>query len=121
MGVGYFLDSYAVIEFLKSNPAYEKYFNSAGMLTYANLMEICYSVMEHGENAAEEVFQALWHLVVEPTAAEIFESVRFRKKHAKKRLSYADCLGYCMAQNRGFLFLTGDQQFKGMKNVIFVK
>jgi len=119
---GFFLDSYAVIEYIADNPKYIKYFEKKqGMLTYANILEIGFSLLEYGENQAKKVVDALTHLIIQPEKSEIIESILFRKKHIKKRLSYTDCLGYIIAKNRGVRFLTGDKQFKGMDNVEFVK
>lgn len=122
MAVGYFLDSYAVIEYLNDNPNYQYYIDKfSGMLTYYNIMQITYGFIDSGNTKVSLLVDALWHLIVEPTKEELVESVKFRKKHAKKRLSYADCLGYVIALKRKVKFLTGDKQFKGMKNVEFVK
>jgi predicted nucleic acid-binding protein len=121
MGVGYFLDSYAIIEFLMHNPSYESCFQDGGMITYCNVLEVVYSFYVDNGEEAFTLLDALSHLVVEPEPEEIIEATRFRKKHIKKRLSYTDCLGYCIALNRGVPFLTGDKEFKGMKNVTFVK
>ena len=48
-------------------------------------------------------------------------ATEFKIEHAKKELSWADCIGYAIAQQEGLKFLTGDSQFKGMPHVKFVK
>ena len=45
----------------------------------------------------------------------------FRLLNKKRKLSYVDCLGYILAGMNGAKFLTGDNQFKDLQNVEFVK
>jgi predicted nucleic acid-binding protein len=119
----YFYDSYAVIEYLEDNFKFLKYFEkSSGVLTVMNLSEIMYTVLiTAGKEKAKLVMDNLWPLVVYPNKAEIIESIEFRRKHSKRNLSYADCLGYIIARKRGLKFLTGDIQFENMPNVEYVK
>ena len=41
--------------------------------------------------------------------------------YEKRKFSYADSIGYALAQERGISFLTGDQQFKDILGVAFVR
>jgi len=43
----------------------------------------------------------------------------FRMKH--RHLSYVDCLGYLMAMEMDIPFLTGDDAFRDLENVEFMK
>ena len=45
----------------------------------------------------------------------------FRFLNKKSNLSYIDCIGYITAFKKEVKFVTGDDQFKNMKNVEFVK
>ncbi len=47
--------------------------------------------------------------------------MRLRLKAGKTSLSYADALGYHLAKKLGMKFLTGDDAFKHLPNVEFVK
>ena len=47
--------------------------------------------------------------------------MKFRLKNKKMDLSYADCIGYIYACENNLKFLTGDEKFKDMDNVEFVK
>ena len=51
------------------------------------------------------------------------EGMKFRIRSKARRLdiSYADAIGYVMAERLGAKFLTGDDAFKGVSNVEFVK
>jgi len=42
-------------------------------------------------------------------------------KFQKKNISYADALGYAMAEKESMRSLTGDQEFENMDLVEFVK
>ena len=50
--------------------------------------------------------------------AGIFRSKMLKKK---KALSYADCINYSIAEKMNLKLLTGDEDFKGIQNVEFVK
>ena len=50
--------------------------------------------------------------------AGIFRSEMLKKK---KSLSYADCINYSIANKLKLKLLTGDDDFKRLKNVEFVK
>ncbi len=119
----FFYDSYAVIEYLKENPSYTEYFEqNDGMITLLNLLEVYYSsLQEEGEEYACQVYDRLLHLVVQPTKTEVKKAMRFKLLNKKQNLSYADCLGYCVALERGVLFLTGDKEFKHLPGVKWVE
>ena len=115
-------DSYAVIEYIRNNLRYIPYFEThAGVLTLLNILEVYYSVLnEWGEEKAALVLETIYPLMIEPNTETIKAAMKFRREHKQKGLSYADCLGYQMALERGIKFLTGDSQFKGVRNVEFV-
>ncbi|MEK6846101.1 MAG: PIN domain-containing protein [Nanoarchaeota archaeon] len=119
----FFYDSYAVIEYLKDNPRYVPYFEeNTGILTLLNILEIYYSVLnESGEQKAGIVLNQLYPLRTEPSLNAIKKAMQFKKQHKKLDLSYADCLGYSLALEKGIKFLTGDSKFNGRDNVEFMK
>ncbi len=119
----FFYDSYAVIEYLNDNPRFRPYFEEhTGILTLLNILEIYYSVLnEAGKEKAGTALEALWPLVAEPTKETIKRAMAFRSQNKRHDLSYANCLGYQLAFERGIKFLTGDTQFRNLKNVEFVK
>jgi len=119
----YFYDSYAIIEYLKNNKSFTPYFEQhIGIITIFNLVEVYYSTLaESGEKNAEIVFNSLLPLVVEPSKDAIKKAMKFRLQHKKRRLSYADCIGYTVAEEHSVMFLTGDEQFRNMEGVRFLK
>ena len=120
--VEYFFDSYAVIEILKKNGSYNPYLGFDVHLTVFNLAEIYYSVLDqYGEEKAETVYDEYKKCILEISEDILKDAMKFRRAHKKKRLSYADCIGYVCALENKMKFLTGDTGFQGMKNVEFVK
>lgn len=122
--MAYFLDTYAIIEFLKSNASYLKYFKQRNITTRLNLMELYYkSLRDFGKILADKFYSKFLVFVVEFDDDVIKEAMEFRLKMRKigKGLSYTDAIGYIVAKKNKVKFLTGDDEFKGLPNVKFVK
>ena len=119
----YFYDSYAIIEFLKGNKKYQKYFKDPlGITTKLNLMEVYYSLL-HNEDYANEIYSSFLTVVIEPSDIQIKEAMKKRKelKDQGLNISYADAIGYVISLDKKIRFLTGDREFKTLPNVEFVK
>lgn len=118
----YFFDSYAIVEIIKGNPRYARYIQDEVVLTIFNLAEIYWAAINRlGEKEAEEIY-AQYKLSLTEIPDEILkESIKFRKEHKIKNLSYTDCIGYVYSIKNGIKFLTGDKEFEGMNNVEFVQ
>lgn len=118
----YFLDSYAIIEIVKNNKKYEKFKYTTNFIGIMNLLEVHYNInKDFGIIVADSVIEKLKEVVVDININDIKEASRFRFKHIKKKFSFIDCLGYVMAKNRKYVFVTGDKEFDGIDNVEFVK
>ncbi|MEK6876761.1 MAG: hypothetical protein AABX63_05070 [Nanoarchaeota archaeon] len=119
----YFYDSYAVIEYINDNPKFARYFEeNAGSLAITNVMEIYYSsLLEAGVEKANIIIEGLWPLIIHPTKETVKKAMQFRAKQKKRKMSYADCIGYILALENKIIFLTGDKEFRDMPNVEFVK
>ncbi|MBI4451720.1 PIN domain-containing protein [Candidatus Woesearchaeota archaeon] len=118
----YYYDSYAVIEYINDNPAFASFFEEhTGILSIFHLVEIYYSVLrEDSRDKAAEVLNALWPLTVQVAKETVEKAMAFKLAHRKDELSYADCIGYALAQERNILFLTGDKAFRSVKGTQFV-
>lgn len=118
----YFLDSYAIISILSGSRRYAGVELSEGITTLLNLMEVQYFLCKEGikEDEIRETLSKISPICIPFSANECYESVKFRYSNRGRRLSYADCLGYTIAKNRKVLFVTGDKEFKGMPNVMFL-
>src|SRR3989344_2138416 len=120
--VRYFWDSYAIIEFIDGNPKFAKYSREQLILTIFNLTEIYwFAVNEYGEEKANQIYDEVKQGAVKISDEIIKEAIKFRKKNRKKKLPYADCIGYIYSLRNNLKFLTGDKEFENLENVEFVK
>ncbi len=120
---GYFFDTYAFIEIISGNPRYHKYTQKVSIITSKlNLMELHYGLIrKYNESDADRCYDELVHFSVEPSDSAIKDASKFRHLFKSRNLSYVDCLGYVLAKKFNIKFLTGDEGFKDMENVEFVK
>ncbi|HLD86683.1 MAG TPA: PIN domain-containing protein [Candidatus Nanoarchaeia archaeon] len=119
-----FLDTYALIEIDMANPRYGQYAGMGGQVITSmfNLVELHFVYLKQaGEKEAEGVLQAFRDHVVPLNDEIIRQANRFKLAHIKKRLSYADCIGYAAAQYFEVPFVTGDYAFKGLPDVEFIQ
>ena len=118
----YFFDSYAIVELINNKPSFNKFINVPIITSALNIAEI-HSVFLNllPENKANELIKSLRITLIEPDRDTAITASLFRFHNKKLKLSYADCLGYCLAQSKNLIFLTGDDAFNGTKGVEFVK
>jgi len=122
MGIKYFFDTYALFSLVEAHPKYINYLDSPVVITQFNLVELYWSVLrDHGEKKAKEIYYKFEPCVSNPSPEVIFDAMKFKIKQKKKRLSYADCIGYSFAKHNDLKFLTGDRQFEHFNNVEFVR
>ena len=116
-------DSYAIIEYFKGNKNYAPYFEKNRIITTRlNLMEVYYSALvDSTQENAEKYYDTLIGQCVEISDSTIKKALRFRYKNKEKKLSYVDAICYMLSIELESKFLTGDKEFKSMKNVEFVK
>ncbi len=118
----FFLDTYALIEIVKGNESYKKYLDHEVFTTLLNLYELYYNILKENDgNKAKEVFYTFYSLLIRIKDEWIFLASDFKLKNKKNNISYVDALGYIIATENEMKFLTGDKEFKSMKNVEFVK
>jgi predicted nucleic acid-binding protein len=124
----YFLDTYALMEYVGGNKSYLRYFspeNSQLLKTsILNLMELYYHVLrDAGENAAEDTYAQFKQFSLPLTDDDVKNAMKLRLRLKSRRLdiSYTDAVGYSIAERLGARFLTGDRAFKSLSNVEFVR
>src|SRR6266487_3332407 len=116
----HFLDTYALVEILNGNPAYEGVLEGGETSLY-NLYELHVQVARlRGEATADGVFRDLRAIATEVEDNDVLAASNFKRAHSKTRYSYADALGYAMARERGVPFVTGDKTFRGVEGVRFI-
>lgn len=123
--IKYFYDTYALIEYINENRKYKRFFaESMGITTKMNLMELYYALLKDvGKDKAEIAYDSLLSITTEVGDETIKKAMKLRLelKSQKKSVSYVDTIGYQISLELGIKFLTGDREFKNMKNVEFVK
>ncbi len=119
----YFFDTYAFLKIIEGTQAYDKYRSNVGIITTRlQLMELYYSLLrDHGIEYANRYYDRLVQFAVELDDETVKQAMQFRLNHAKRSLSYVDCIGYVMARHNNVPFLTGDKQFEDFPNVEYVK
>ena len=120
--MSYFLDSYALIEIAKGNLNYKKYLDFELFTSIFNLYEFYFALLrDFDEQVAKKFFEQFKDRILDIGDECIFKASQFKLDNAKKKFSYADCLGYAIALLHGIKFLTGDKEFEKLENVEFVK
>jgi predicted nucleic acid-binding protein len=120
--MNYFFDSYAIIEVINHNPAYQSFQTEKIVTNALNLGEVYFYFLKlHGQQTADYWMQTLKFELLDISLEAALAASRFRFEHRKRSFSYPDCIGYVTALNQNRKFLTGDREFKGLPNVEFVK
>lgn len=122
----YFLDTFAIIEFLRGNPKYIKLIQKADKIktSWLNRMELYFlSLKETNEETAGKHFESFKPFEVEITEALLKKAMkkRLKLKTEGKNISYADAIGYQYAIENNMFFLTGDREFINLDNVKFLE
>lgn len=123
----YFLDTWALIEILRDNPAYRR-ISSADRFatTRLNLMEMAFWLRVRDMDAASPYRDFLPH-VYTPSDDTMLQAVEFRKAHpepakpGRYRFSYVDAIGYTLARELGIPFVTGDRDFRELPGVEYLR
>lgn len=122
MNKAYFFDSYAIIETIKGNTNYQMYKSCEVIITKLNLFEIYFKLLkDFSESDANEFLSGSYNLAVDFDEIIIKLAAKFRLQNKSRNLSMVDCIGYILAKSLGLVFLTGDEQFKDIENVEYVK
>ncbi len=118
----YFFDSYAVIEILRNNDNYKKYASSIVFLTKLNLFEVYYAILrQEGLHEADSFLLQHASFAVDYDETVIAEAAQLKLLYKSRNISMADAIGYIVAKKWNVRFLTGDQQFKDLENVEYMK
>jgi hypothetical protein len=119
---GYFADTYALVEVARGNPKYRPYAERGFVTTLFQLFEFYHHAERLlGTERARTLYAGFRPQVIDVLDDWIFAASAFRLKHNRKGFSYADALGYVAADAPGVEFLTGDEAFRGLRNVHLVK
>lgn len=116
----FFFDTYAFFEIIRGNPDYKKYEEVNAITTIFNLTELNYGLKkEKNEKIADEITEKYRPFLVDVNLDDVKEAMNLKIRN--KKLSIPDVIGYVIAKKFNAKFLTGDESFKNMANVEFVK
>ena len=130
--LAFLVDTYALMEwFIWENKNYRKYFEQiqrkkVSFVSEITLVELYHHIYHNdGAEKAELIYSSVTHYLNTAKMddeiiknAGIFRSEMLKRKRS---LSYADCLNYSIADSLKVKLLTGDEDFRGLRNVEFVK
>lgn len=119
--VGYFFDTYAIIESFLRNPSYNKFSQCHLVTLDLNRIEMYWWALTRYDQGLADVFLSAIVPAAQMDDELIRDAMMFRKKYSKRDISYVDSIGYTFAQKNKLLFLTGDEQFRDLPGVEFVK
>lgn len=120
--MGYFLDTYAMVEIIKGNKNYLKFIHEELFTSIFHLYELYYSLIrDYDEDKAKYYFFRFKKNILKFNDNNLFVAARFKLNHKKNNISYADSLGYVLSNEHNVKFLTGDKEFENLDNVEFVK
>ncbi|MBI3588376.1 type II toxin-antitoxin system VapC family toxin [Candidatus Micrarchaeota archaeon] len=120
--MGFFFDTYAMVELIKQNPAYARFSGEEAHTTVMNVAEFYhYTLTRHIDSQKADY----WIKRLSQTALLIdlgtaVAAAKMRYEHRGKNISLVDCIGYVLAGKLGHRFLTGNPAFRNMPNVEFV-
>lgn len=118
----FFFDTYALFEKVVGNEDYTKYFKGRIICTVLNLFELHQALLrEFNKKTADFWINNFDYSLLKITTKDIIDASSFRFKNKEKKLSSIDAIGYAVAKNNNLKFLTGDEGFKNIDNVEFVK
>ena len=116
----YFFDSYALFEITYGNQKYLPYAQEGGVTTIFNISELNYGLKKtkslQEANVLTDIFKPN---VIKVTWQDIKKAMDLKIK--RKEMSIPDVIGYTVAKRLDIPFLTGDEDFKNLDNVEFVK
>jgi len=124
------LDSFALIAYLRAEPAGSKVTPllkdaEAGkvllFLSYINLAEIYYkTIREQGLDKGREVVAILRALPIEIVSLSDEFTLRAAEIKAAHPMSFADCFATALALEKHAAILTGDPEFKSVEKLVHI-
>lgn len=122
------LDSFALIAYLRAEPAGQKVIThlqsaQAGkttlFLTFINLAEVYYkTIRESGIDKGREVLAILKALPINIISLSDDLVLKAAEIKAARPMSFADCFATALAQEKHAAVLTGDPEFKSIEKLV---
>ncbi|MBI5393082.1 PIN domain-containing protein [Candidatus Woesearchaeota archaeon] len=115
------LDTYILMEIAQGNNNFLSYIQEDFVITSETLAEFVWVILrDQDEMTAEYWYQKLISYSNNVDASLLVEAMKFRHKHKQQKLSFFDCVGYIYSCHNKIVFVTGDKEFRSMKNVEYI-
>jgi len=115
------LDTYPLIEIAVGNEKFTSLLNEDFVITDITIGEFYYVLLQrYNEQTADFWYRKFSPYCVLVPRDIIIKAVKFRYANKDKNLSFFDCVGYTFALENNYKFLTGGNEFRNFRNVIFV-
>jgi predicted nucleic acid-binding protein len=116
------LDTYALMAMAQGDDAYARYTVEEFFIPDTTLAEFSRVLLRTVPQEAHDI----WMSALEPYAHPVdrnllLDAMAFRQEHRKNDFSFFDAVGFVAALRARCVFVTGDEEFKGLENVEFVK
>jgi len=116
----FFFDTYAFFEIIRGNKDYEKYKEVMALTSIFNIAELSYCLRKEFDKKIADKYTDRYSLfMIDATANDIKDAVDIKIKN--KKMSMPDVVGYVLAKRLKIRFLTGDEHFRSLPNVEFIK
>ena len=120
--MGYFFDSYAIIEIIRENENYLKFKDEALITSILNTGEIYYYLLKDKDEETANSWHSLLIRSAIPVDSDIIvKAMKFRFENKSKKFSFVDCVGYVLAKNKNLKFLTLEKRIENFDNFELVK
>ena len=120
--MGFFLDTYALIEIAGGNPSYREFADEEAITLKDNLAELYYFLLrKYDVESARRFFDLFSKIAIDVPLAAIPKAMHFRHERKKSHFSYIDCLGYFTALEQKRIFVTGDRAFRSLAHTEVVR
>jgi ribonuclease VapC len=124
------LDSWAIVAFLEDEPAAGKVeeiiissldSDKQLLISVINMGEVWYSIARaHSSREADNAVGKVLSAGLEMVAADWELTLQAARIKARYKLAYADCFAAALALDRGAELVTGDPEFKQLKNELSI-
>ncbi|MEK6961554.1 MAG: PIN domain-containing protein [Nanoarchaeota archaeon] len=116
------LDTYALIAVADGDEAFARFINEDFVVPSTTLAEFYWVMLRDlGKDIADGWISVISPYAVDVDSALLLEAVRYRSARRKDNVSFFDAVGYVYSKQEKFLFVTGDEAFRGEAGVEFVK
>ena len=116
------LDTYALIEIALGNPKFSSLVNEECVITDITIAEFYFVILQkYNEKTAQFWYKKFESYCVPVSRDVLIKAVEFRSDNKKEELSFFDSVGYIFSLEGGYIFVTGDKEFKNRESVLFIQ